>query len=114
MRLILMAYTQPTGDRFLMQLHWLPVCEDWDSQLRAVKDLAPTEVGLVLRELASSRMEFAQVGKLDRVLGRAAGGETLPGLERVRLAILGSATTSHLPSGIRVAGLRRGLQIEVY
>jgi len=97
-----------------MQLHWLPVSEDWDSQLRAVKDLAPIEAVPVLRELASSRMEFAQVGKLDRVLGRAACGETLPGLERVRLAILGSATTSHLPSGIRVAGLRRGLQIEVY
>jgi FkbH-like protein len=70
----------------------------------------------MLRDLANSRMDFAQVIKLDRTLERVlreAGGR-LPGLEAVRLAILGSATTSHLVPGIRVAGLRRGLAIEVY
>ncbi len=56
------------------------------------------------------------MGKLDRILQRAlaACGGRLPGLEPVRLAILGSATLSHLPAGIRSAGLRRGLAIEIY
>jgi FkbH-like protein len=99
-----------------MQLTWLPVREDWEERLREVKGLDAAQAGAGLRELATSRMEFAQVSKLDRALGRAleAAGGRLPGLEPVRLAILGSATTSHLPAGIRVAGLRRGLAIEVY
>jgi len=100
-----------------MQLNWLPLREDWDSLLRSVKELPIAEAAPVLRELAGSRMDFAQMGKLDRVLVRLAAGSAggaIPGLERVRLAILGSATISHLPPGIRVAGLRRGLQIEVY
>ena len=99
-----------------MQLKWLPVQEHWDERLREVKDLPAAEAAARLRELATSRMEFTQLGKLDRVLMRtleAAGGH-LPGLEPVRLAMLGSATTSHLPPGIRVAGLRRGLAIEIY
>ena len=97
-----------------MQLNWLPLREDWDCLLRSVKDLPIIEAAPVLRELAGSRMDFAQMGKLDRTLGRMAAGGAIPGLEQVRLAILGSATISHLSPGIRVAGLRRGLQIEVY
>jgi FkbH-like protein len=103
-----------------VQLNWLPVREDWEVRLRSLKELDVgrhgAEIASALRELATSRMEFTQMGKLDRVLQRAlaANGGMLPGLEPVRLAILGSATTSHLPPGIRVAGLRRGLAIKVY
>ncbi len=103
-----------------MQLNWLPVRGDWDERLRSAKGLDVgthgAEFAAALRELATSRLDFAQMGKLDRVLQRAlvAGGGKLPSLEPVRVAILGSATTSHLPPGIRVAGLRRGLAIEVY
>ena len=61
-------------------------------------------------------MDFVQMGKLDRAFRRAleANGGKLLGLEPVKLAVLGSATTSHLGPGIRVAGLRRGLAIEVH
>jgi FkbH-like protein len=104
-----------------VQLNWLPACGDWDERLRAAKGLDVVEhareVAGMLRELANFRLDFAQMGKLDRVLQRALAATNesgLPGLEPVRLAILGSATTSHLPPGIRVAGLRRGLAIEVY
>jgi FkbH-like protein len=99
-----------------MQMGWLAAREDWDERLREMKGMAGAEAAARLRELATSRMEFSQTGKLDRALTRAleAAGGRLPGLETVRLAILGSATTSHLPAGIRVAGLRRGLAIEVY
>jgi FkbH-like protein len=99
-----------------MHLNWLPVREDWDSQLRAVKTLPPADVVAQLGELAVSRMEFSQVVRLDRTVQRfldSHNGE-LPGFERVRLAVLGSATTAHLASGIRVAGLRRRLNIEIY
>ncbi len=100
-----------------VQLKWLPPREDWDERLRDAKGLPLAEVAARLRELATSQMEFSQLGKLDRALARALEGaedRRLPGLEAVRLAILGSATTSHLPPAIRVAGLRRGLAIEVY
>jgi len=99
-----------------MRLEWLPEREDWDGLLRPLKELPAGEAAARLVELANSRMEFAQMGKLDRAFGRTvrACGGAVPGLERVKLAILGSATTSHLPAGIRVAGLRRGLQIDVY
>ena len=99
-----------------MHLEWLPEHEDWDGLLRSVKELPAGEAAARLVELANCRMEFSQMGKLDRAFGRTvcACGGAVPGLERVKLAILGSATTSHLPAGIRVAGLRWGLQIDVY
>jgi len=99
-----------------MYLEWLPTHEDWDGLLRAVKDLPIAAAAARLRELANCRMEFAQVVRLDRTLRRVlklSGGE-LAGFERVRLALLGSATTGHLVAGIRIAGLRRGLNIEIY
>ncbi len=67
-----------------------------------------------LRQLATSRMELAQTIKLDRTVQRllASHGEELPGLRKVRIALLGSASTTHLLPGLRVAGLRRGLQVE--
>lgn len=99
-----------------MVLSWLPIREDWDSRLLAAKSLAAESLAITLRELATSRMEVSQLSKLDRVFTRAlsANGGELAGLGSIRLAILGSATTSHLPSGIRVAGLRHGLAIEIY
>lgn len=99
-----------------MQLNWLVAREDWDEELRSAKALPAIESAAALRDLATSQMEFAQVGKLDKSLQRAlaANSNNLPGLEPVKLAILGSATISHLPPAIRVAGLRRGMAIKVY
>ena len=99
-----------------MHLNWLSVRENWDSQLRAVKTLPPAEVMVQLGELAASRMEFSQLVRLDRTVQRllASHNHDLPGFEHVRLAVLGSATTAHLAPGIRVAGLRRKLDIEIY
>lgn len=99
-----------------MQLNWLPLREDWDAQLRAAKILPPVDRSARIGELAVSRMEFSQVVRLDRTVQRllACGDDALPGFERVRLAILGSATTAQLAPGIRVAGLRRRLNFEIY
>jgi len=99
-----------------MHLQWLPAREDWDSQLRSVKDLPPAEAAARLADLANSRLQFPQVVRLDRTWQRLleqTQSET-PAFEHVRLALLGSATTAHLAPGIRVAGLRRGLNIEIY
>ncbi len=99
-----------------MHLNWLPEREDWNERLQDAKSLSAADAGVGLRTLASSRMEFVQLGRLDRLFQRRISehGATLPGLEPVKLALLGSATISHLSPGIRVAGLRRGLAIEIY
>ena len=99
-----------------MHLNWLPVRENWDSQLRAVKTLPLAKMVAQLGELAVSQMEFSQVVRLDRTVQRllASHNDELSGFEHVRLAILGSATTAHLAPGIRVAGLRRRLNIQIY
>jgi hypothetical protein len=81
-----------------MQFNWLPVREDFDASLREVKTLPAAAAAIRLRELATSRLDLTQTSKLDRALLNALKSHTtLPGLEPLRLAILGSATTSHLP-----------------
>jgi FkbH-like protein len=99
-----------------MHLDWLPAREDWDGLLRSVKDMPTAEAAAQLGELANCRMDFAQLVRLDRTAQRVTeqSGGVLPGFETVRLAVLGSASTGHLTAGIRVAGLRRGLQIQVF
>jgi FkbH-like protein len=98
-----------------MQLSWLPERDDWSELLLAAKTQSAPEAAQTLRTLATSRMDFVQLGKLDRIFQRLLADKgTLPGLESVKLAVLGSATTSHLLPGIRIAGLRRGLAIEIY
>ena len=62
-------------------------------------------------------MDFARTVKLDRAVQRAlghAGHTRAAGFTTVKLALLGSSTLTHLVPGIRVAGLRRGLLIEVF
>jgi FkbH-like protein len=98
-----------------MQFNWLPMREDFDESLREVKTLPAADAAHRLRDLATTRLDLTQNAKLDRAfLNALKSHRSLPGLEPLRLAILGSATTSHLPPGIRVAGLRRGLAIEIY
>jgi FkbH-like protein len=99
-----------------MQFSWLPWRDDFDADIRELRSLAADEAGRRLRVLATSRLDVGQVARLDKAYRNlvAASGGSLPGLEPVRVALLGSATTSHLPAGLRVAGLRLGLAIEVY
>jgi FkbH-like protein len=98
-----------------MPLSWLPQREDWDALLKAAKLSPPSDGGPLLRQLAESRMEFAQVLRLDRVMLQLAPAAKSPtGLTTLRLALLSSSTTAHLAPGIRVAGLRYGLQLELF
>ncbi len=98
-----------------MTLDFLPLREDWPERFTETKTFSGAAALGALRELAGSRLSFVQVGKLDRAITQALeqdGGRA--GLSSLRLALIGSATTSHLAPAIRVAAFRRGLLVEVY
>ena len=102
-----------------MELAWLPAPST--SALPSLSphplhSLSPESAAKHLREWATSRLDLPTLIKLDRLLIRtlATHGGELPGLEPLRLAVLGSSTTSHLLPGLRVAGLRHGLALEIY
>jgi len=95
-------------------MKWLPVPRDVRADLRTAlieADLAMRAARL--RAIAQHRLSFVETIQLDRALGTLGGG-TVPGLVGVRLALLASSTVDHLVAPIRVAGLRRGLLIEVH
>jgi FkbH-like protein len=96
----------------MTDLHWLPTVSDWRPRLRAFSESPTWETAVAL---ANARLSFVLVTALDEAVRRAfpqapAGLATKP----ARLAVLGSATLTHLLSAIRVAGLRRGLWVETY
>jgi FkbH-like protein len=98
----------------MTDLHWLPTIPDWRQRLRAL----PTDPGTAWENavaLANARLNFVLTNALDETIRRIlpAGPETLP-TKKIRLAILGSSTLTHLLPGIRAAGLRRGIWIDTY
>ena len=99
-----------------LELTWLPPDPEWTDELRRLRAAAPdAEAWPRLLRLAGCRMSTVEAARLDRELGRQvalAGPPT--SLERVRVAMLGSATMHHLLAGLRIAGLRRGLWLEIY
>jgi FkbH-like protein len=95
-------------------MSWLPIAGDFRGDLRAALAQAkPTDALDGLAALAARRLGFLETVQLDRALARLDLKEA-PGFQPVRLAILASSTIDHLPPAIRVAGLRRGLLIEVH
>lgn len=100
----------------MVELAWLPKDPEWDMCLEALSANSCLEDWLNLLLLANSRIDFVQTGKLDRAAQRLAkhGIPTSTNLRAVKLALLGSSTLHHLIPGIRVAGLRRGLWVEVF
>src|SRR5271156_978435 len=95
-------------------MNWLPIAGDFRGDLRAALAQAkPTDALDGLAALAARRLGFLETVQLDRALARLDLKEA-PGFQPARLAILASSTIDHLPPAIRVAGLRRGLLIEVH
>lgn len=96
--------------------HWLPVPSDADAafaQIKAAPDLAERFARILA--LAQHQLDFVQVGKLDRQLERTlAELPDPPGVQRIRVAWLGSSTLDHLLPSARIACLRRGLLMESY
>jgi len=96
------------------ELHWLPLIPDWRARLRALGS-DPATAWAEAVALANGRLNFVLTNALDETVRRSfsampEGLATKP----VRLAVLGSATLTHLLPAIRVAGLRRGIWIETY
>lgn len=95
-------------------LCWLPERTDWRRRLR---EAAATETGdwQKMVELAKCRIDFVQTNALDDVVRRRfLDSATGKRAAVIRLAILGTSTTTHLHAGIRVAGLRRNIIVETY
>jgi FkbH-like protein len=95
-------------------LDWLPRAENFGARLRAAARAATIDERLEqLLALARERLDFLETIQLNRALESLAPqlNERLP---RHRLALLGSTTLEHLAPSIRIAGLRRGLWIDVH
>src|SRR2546423_10392323 len=96
-------------------LYWLPEIEDWRGRLRGLGNNPETAWDEALA-LANSRLDFIRTNALDQMISKIFGDTPPKNLSTkpIRLALLGSGTMAHLRSGIRVAGLRRGLWISIY
>jgi FkbH-like protein len=104
-------------------LAWLPEARDFAARIRSLDMAAAPQAAALqgasrwaeLVSLAGLRLDFLQTGRLDAMLCRdfveaPVGLPTRP----VRLAILGSSTTVHLPAPIRVAALRRSIHVTIH
>src|SRR5437588_3363604 len=96
-------------------LYWLPEITDWRERLRALAGKG-TEAWDEAVALANTRLDFIRTNALDQTVAAVFGGKPPKDLatKPIRLALLGSSTVAHLHAAIRVAGLRRGLWIEIY
>jgi FkbH-like protein len=99
----------------MTDLHWLATPPtDWRDRARALPS-DPDAAFAQAVALANFNLPFLLTNALDQALRRILT-QPPPSLatKPVRLAILGSSTNSHLLPAIRVAGLRRGLWIDIY
>ena len=98
----------------MTQLHWLQTLPDWRQRLKTLPT-DPTAAWDSAVRLANCNINFVQTNALDEAIQRLV---TTPPSQTagktVRLALLGSATLRHLQPAIRVAGLRRGMFVEIY
>lgn len=107
-------------------LHWLPAEDGWRTRLKAFRTettpAEPTPAAATPADWAEAiaiarlRLDFTATNALDQAVQAKFAAGPPPGLatKPIRLAILGSATTSHLIPAIRVGALRRGLWLTVY
>ena len=95
-------------------LSWLPPPTDFRAELKlALEGPSPAACLERLISLARQRLGYLETLQVDRALDRLKGAPA-GGIPSVKLAILASSTVDHLLPGIRVAGLRRGLMIDVH
>lgn len=99
-------------------LYFLPaVREDWRPRLRALAITAP-DAGAWKQciALAGYALNFTQTSALDTVVRQlfAKAPEALLSSTPERLAVLSSATTTHLLPALRIAALRRGIWLDTF
>ncbi len=100
----------------MTQLHWLPDDPAWRARLKALRTQSGEAAWAEAVALARLRVDFVRANALDQTVRAVFDGRPPAGVgaTQVRLALLGSCTMAHLHGGIRVAGLRRGLWIDIY
>jgi FkbH-like protein len=97
-----------------MKLHWLSEPADFRARLRGV-GLQPDPTARLqeLSELAQHQLDALQTIQISKLL--PGGDVTLPaGWSRAKVAVLASHTVEHLLPGIRVAGLRRRILVDIH
>jgi FkbH-like protein len=95
--------------------YWLPESPDLNDELRRLAAEKSVDWQQLVR-LAGMRLDFTQTNRLDKVVRKFAASGTIsaaPG-KVLKIAILGSSTAEHLLPAIRVAALRRNLNLETY
>jgi FkbH-like protein len=99
----------------MVDLHWLPELPGTSTELRRIA-AAHTVTWSDLATMAAARLDFVQTNRLDKILLKHFGA-TVPddaSIKTVRLAVLSSSTVEHIAPGLRVAGIRRNLRVEVH
>lgn len=99
----------------MSELYWLPEVPDWRARVFALAS-AGQDDWVTARQLAEANLNFTRTNMLDTAFRQALASRSPASMlgKPVRLALLGSCTTSHLHAAIRVAGLRRDIPIEIY
>ena len=98
----------------MSDLPWLPQRSDWTELLSNEDSLPPEDAFRRFQGLAKSQIDFIQAARLDKAIARYRSVFGAPDAwPRVRLAMLGSSTLSHLIPGIRLGALRRGIVLDI-
>ena len=100
-----------------VELNWLPAHSDWAQRLESLSAAGTDDARwLEIASLAGSRIDFLQTAQLDRSAQKlhAKGQLANAAIKPLRVALLGSSTLKHLVPGIRVAGYRRKLWLDVW
>jgi len=101
----------------MIGMHWLPSAKDWRQRLKTLGE-NPDDMWPAAVALAGTNLDFLGTNALDTVLRRhmhqPQASALSSGIAPIRLAVLGSSTTTHLHPAIRVGGLRRGLWIDTF
>ena len=95
----------------MVGLIWLADLPEWRAAVKQAERGGPESWDLLLK-LARSRLDFVRTNAVDAALGSHAAPEFSG--KPVRLAILSSCTCQQIHAGIRIAGLRREIGVEIY
>lgn len=95
-------------------LDWLPPPAEFRERLdEARRQPDPERRGARLAALAQARLGLVETIQLDNAL-REPGAAPPADFQRLRVALMGAGTFGHLPPGIRVAGLRHRLWLDLH
>jgi FkbH-like protein len=98
----------------MTMLSWLPVASNWRPTLRTLSENPDGALASAVL-LARHNLDFVKTNQLDDlILKLIENSNGFLDLQPLRLALLGSSTTTHLHSAIRVAGVRKNLRVEIY